>query len=161
MALIPWRRRDLVERRSEPEHALARFREEMDNLLESFFGGRWDIEPSHWPWGRMDFGVPLDVAETDTDITVKADLPGVDPKELDISVTGDTLFIRGEKKEETEEKGKHFQRVERRYGSFQRSVPLPSVVDADKIEASYKDGVLTIRMPKKEGAKPKQIPVKT
>lgn len=160
MALIPWRRKEMLERGAGPESTLARFREEMDDLFDSFFRGTWGMEPREWPGRRGGFGVALDVVESDADIAVHADLPGVDPKELDISISGDTLTIRGEKKYQTEEKGEHFQRVERRYGCFQRTVPLPGVVDADKVEASYKDGVLTIRMPKKEGAKPRQIPVK-
>lgn len=103
---------------------------------------------------------PIDLSETPDKITVKAEIPGLDPKEIDISIQGDTLIIKGDKKEEKEEKGKNYYRMERRYGSFSRSVDLPTSVDTSKVTAECKNGVLEITMQKKEEVKPKQISVK-
>jgi HSP20 family protein len=110
---------------------------------------------------RSDKGVTpaFDISETDREIHVKAELPGMDPKEIDITVTGDLLTIKGEKREEKEEKGRNFHRRERRYGSFSRSFRLPVEVKADSINASYKDGVLTVTVPKAEEEKAKRIEV--
>ena len=101
----------------------------------------------------------FDISETANEIHVKAELPGVDAKEIDITVTGDLLTIKGEKKEEKEEKGQNFHRRERRYGSFSRSFRLPVEVKADSIDAGYKDGVLTVTMPKAEAEKARRIEV--
>ena len=98
----------------------------------------------------------FDISETANEIHVKAELPGMDAKEIDITVTGDLLTIKGEKKEE---KGQNFHRRERRYGSFSRSFRLPVEVKADSINAGYKDGVLTVTMPKAEAEKARRIEV--
>ncbi len=103
----------------------------------------------------------FDISETDDHIVVKADLPGIDAKELDISITGNVLTIKGEKKREKEEQNESFHRVERWFGSFTRSIALPVDVDAEGIEAIYKDGVLKIMIPKTEKAKRKKIEVKS
>jgi HSP20 family protein len=102
----------------------------------------------------------MDMYETDDDVVINADLPGLKPEDVDISVTGNTLNIKGEfRSEEEGERGNvHFQ--ERRYGKFQRSVSLPSGIDTDAAEAEFEDGILKIALPKSEEAKPKQIPVK-
>ncbi|UCB47523.1 MAG: Hsp20/alpha crystallin family protein [Spirochaetota bacterium] len=122
----------------------------MDNLFESFFGreraGRWCVD--------------VDVTETPEEIQVKADVPGIDKKDISITLSGDNLMIKGERKEEKEEKTKHSHRIERRCGSFQRILPVPVAVDSSKISAEYKDGVLTVHLPKKAEAKPKEIPIK-
>jgi HSP20 family molecular chaperone IbpA len=99
--------------------------------------------------------------ETNDSIIVKAELPGVDPKGVDISISGDNLTIKGEKTEEKEEKGKHFHRVERSYGSFSRTISLPKSVNIDAVRAEYKNGILEINLPKIEEAKAKKIEVKT
>jgi HSP20 family protein len=101
----------------------------------------------------------FDISETDKEIHVKAELPGMDPNEIEITLTGDLLTIKGEKKEEKEEKGQNFHRRERRYGSFSRSFRLPVEVKADSINAGYKDGVLTVTMPKAEEEKARRIEV--
>ena len=98
----------------------------------------------------------FDISETANEIHVKAELPGMDAKEIDITVTGDLLTIKGEKKEE---KGQNFHRRERRYGSFSRSFRLPVEVKADSIDAGYKDGVLTVTLPKAEAEKARRIEV--
>lgn len=97
----------------------------------------------------------VDISETEKEITVKAELPGIDKKNIDISLDENHLVIRGEKKQEKEETGKHFYRVERSFGSFYRSLDLPATVEKDRIDATYKDGVLTIVLPKSEEAKQK------
>ena len=103
----------------------------------------------------------MDVAETPEKVTVKAELPGLDPKEIDISLVGDLLTIKGEKKSEREENKENYHLVERSYGSFSRALRLPAAVDIDQIDAKYDQGVLTITCPKKEPVKPKAIEIKT
>lgn len=144
MNLIPWRAEGL---------GLSNLRREMDRLFEDFAGngGRQGLER----WAPS-----MDVSETPEALIVKAEVPGIDPKEVEISVSGDTLTLKGEKKEEKEEKGKTWHRIERSYGSFFRSVTLPAPVDADRIAAEARDGVLTITLPKTEKAKTKRIEVK-
>ena len=120
-----------------------------------------------FPFGGLDekeFGtewVPsVDISETEKEITVKAEIPGIDKKDIEISLEENHLVIKGEKRGETEETGKHFHRVERCYGSFYRSLQLPATVEKDKIDATYKNGVLTVVLPKSEEAKEKITHVK-
>ncbi|WZO97415.1 Hsp20/alpha crystallin family protein [Isosphaeraceae bacterium EP7] len=101
--------------------------------------------------------LPLDVSETEDSFVVKASLPGVKPEDVQITVHGDTLTIRGESKEEQERKGEHWHIRERRSGSFQRSVSLATPVDSDRAQAQFEHGVLTLSLPKSESAKPRQI----
>ena len=129
--------------------------EEMENLM----GQLWDGGEDGWTFGRH---VPsIDVAETDSTIEAKVDLPGVKPDEIDISLNNNVLTISGERKEETEEKGKTFHHVERRIGRFSRSVTLPATVEEDEVAAEYSDGVLTITLPKTSEANSRKIPVKS
>ena len=163
MALIPWRRKR--ERRNNgeggAEMTLARLRHEMDALFDRFFRDPWDV------FGDDDMpavfaGFPrTDVAESEDDVTVRMELPGVDPKDVEIQVAGGLLTVRGEKKQEKEEKKRNYHFVERRFGSFQRTVQLPSTVDPDRIEATFKNGVLTITIGKHAEVKPRRITVKT
>ena len=102
---------------------------------------------------------PVDVFETGEEVVVKASLPGVKPEDIDISVHGDVLTIKGESKEETEEKAQNWYRHERRYGAAIRQLTLPSEVSADKAQATFEDGVLRLALPKSETAKPKTIKV--
>ncbi len=135
--------------------ALGNLREEMEELFSRAFGeeiGTWSSERT----------VPsLDVAETDGGIEVRVDIPGMDAKDIDIQVHGNLLTISGERKEEREEKGKTYHRVERRVGSFSRSVTLPCPVKEDAVDAQYKNGILTVKLPKTEEAKSRKITVKT
>lgn len=127
------------------------FKNEVNNLFDTFSGtGEKDFQ------GWMP---PLDVSETNENVIVKAEIPGVDPKELNISVKDDTLTIKGEKKGEKEEKGKNYHFIERRYGSFTRSVLLPVAVKYEEAKAEYKNGILEITLPKQE-EEAKKIPVK-
>lgn len=130
--------------------------DEMNRVFDRFFRG-WDLSELGIETGAW---VPVDLSETADKVIVKVEVPGVDPKEINISIQNNTLLIKGEKKEEKEEKGKTFYRIERRYGSFSRSIDLPSSVDTNKITAEYKNGVLEISIQKKEEVKPKQISVK-
>ncbi len=93
-------------------------------------------------------------------MVVNVEIPGVDPEEIDVSLSGDTLLIRGEKKQETEEKGEDYHLLERNYGTFIRSIDLPAEVQSDKINASYKNGVLTIVLPKSERTQKKESKIK-
>lgn len=101
----------------------------------------------------------VDIYDNKNNLVIKADLPGMMQKDIDVSVEDDVLRIKGEKKEEHEEKRDNFFRLERAYGYFERSFTLPANVDATKVKAAYKDGVLELTLPKKEEAKPKQIKV--
>jgi HSP20 family protein len=142
--------------RWEPFREVSRLRREMDRVFDDFFGPRrWGLIPWEGEWTPL-----MDVAETADQVVVKAEIPGIEPKEIDISLSGDVLTVKGEKKSEREEKKENYHLVERNYGAFSRSVTLPAAVDPDKIEAKYDKGVLTITCPKKEGAKPKQIEIK-
>jgi HSP20 family protein len=112
-----------------------------------------------WPSERI---IPsLDLAETDGIVEVRMDIPGMETKDIDIQVNGNLLTISGERKEEREEKGKTFHRVERRVGSFSRTVTLPCPVKEDAVDAQYKNGTLTVKLPKTEETKSKKITVKT
>ncbi|MBM4284555.1 MAG: Hsp20/alpha crystallin family protein [Deltaproteobacteria bacterium] len=139
-----------------PFREVTRLRREMDRLWEDYFGpGRRGLEPMEEVWSPA-----VDVSETGDKVTVKAEVPGMEAKDIEINLVGDILTIKGEKKSEREEKGENYHMVERSYGSFSRSLKLPAAVEADKIEASYKQGVLTVVCPKKEEVKPKAIEIK-
>jgi len=133
---------------------IASLRDEMDDLFSRF------------SFGLDENGVPsllspsLDLSETDSQIEVKMDAPGMKAEDLDIEVTGDLLRISGEHKEEKEEHGRKFHRMERRSGSFERTVRLPCDVSDQDVDAAYQDGVLTVTLAKSEEAKTRKIPVK-
>ncbi len=101
----------------------------------------------------------VDIYETDQSVVLKAELPGVNPKDAEIRIQDGTLYLKGERKFENEVKEENYHRVERAYGSFTRSFALPSSIDSEKAKAEYKDGVLTLTMPKREEAKPKTIQI--
>jgi HSP20 family protein len=122
--------------------------------LERFFGEPTDVER---PVGR--WTPHANVTETKDTLTVTAELPGLEAKDVDVAISGDMLTIKGEKKQEKEEKDEHHHVVERSYGAFSRMVRLPAPVAADKIKATFKNGVLTVNLPKTEEAKQKAISV--
>ena len=126
--------------------------DDMSRMLENI----WDTKTFGMEWNPS-----IDIAETDNDIIVKAEIPGVDPKNIDISIVDDTLTIKGEKKEEKEDKGKSYHRVERSYGSFARTITLPAHVKTDEVEAKNHQGVLEITLPKMEKTRAKKITVKS
>lgn len=119
--------------------------------LPRLFGGG---EPSTRIWAP-----PVDIYETDSALVLKADLPGVDPKDVDIRVENGVLYLKGERKFEKEVKEENYHRVERSYGAFTRSFSLPNSIDTEHVKAEYKDGQLTLTMPKREEAKPKTVKI--
>jgi HSP20 family protein len=134
---------------------LGNLRDEMEQLVSRAFGE----DVALWPSERI---LPsLDLAETAASVEVRMDIPGMEAKDIDIQVNGNLLTISGERKEEHEEKGKTFHRVERRVGSFSRTVTLPCPVREEAVDAQYKSGILTVKLPKTEEAKAKKITVKT
>ncbi len=137
-----------------PFRELDKMRTEMDQLWDSFFEGK----PRLREFGK--WFPSVDVSETKNDLVVKAELPGMDPKDIDISLNDGYLTIKGEKKQEKEEKEENYHFIERSYGSFTRSVRLPNEVQRDKISASYKNGILKVTLPKSEEAKKKEVKIK-
>lgn len=144
MSLIRW----------EPFRELLSLREAMNRLMEETFLRPWE------PWTRWTELPAVDMYETDDAVVVKASIPGVKPEDVEINITGDTLTIRGEVKREEKVKEENYLRQERYYGSFCRSLLLPTRVVADDAEAVFENGVLTLTLPKAEEVKPKTIKVK-
>ncbi len=154
-----WKKQEAEESKFiSPIDYFTNFQKRMDELFEEFFG---------------DFGLPtnrsfssfyprIDIRDNENQIIVQADLPGIDEKDLEVAITKDSIILQGEKKYEYEEKKENYFRKERSYGSFKRVIPLPVEVDDSKAEAKYKNGVLTIILPKSEKATQniKKIPVK-
>ena len=138
-----------------PFREFERMRREMDRLWDSFFERR----PAKLEEGG-EFLPALDLAETGNELVVKCEVPGLDPKDIDISLSDGMLTIKGEKKQEREEKETDYHLVERSYEAFTRSIQLPKEVQGDKISASYKNGILKITLPKSEEAKKKEIKIK-
>ena len=130
------------------------FREEMEELMSRF----WGNEEDRGAFGRLTPSV--DITESDGALEARVDLPGVKPDEIDIQLSGNLLTISGERKEEEEDKGKTYHRIERRTGSFSRCVSLPCTVQEDEVAAEYRDGVLCITLPKTDEAKSRKIKVK-
>ncbi len=145
--------RTLTPRTERLPRPLIRFERELENLMERFF------TPEEERW-LTEFAPAANVAETETGYEVTMELPGLKPEEFRVEMKEGKLWISGEKKEEQEEKGKTFHRVERKYGEFRRVIPLPGKVAEGKIEAQYKEGVLTVNIPKAEEEKPHVVPVK-
>jgi HSP20 family protein len=133
----------------------ARFENEMNEMMEGFLGRgepRWIPEP---------FVPTANLVETENELEVTIDLPGLKPEEVKVELREGHLWVTGERKEETEEKGKTFHRMERRYGAFRRVILLPAPVNEEKVEAEFRDGVLKVRLPKIEEVKPRHIAVKS
>ena len=144
--------------RWDPWGDIVSLREAMNNLLEESF-----VRPRPGIAGPgMASSLALDVKETAETFVITASVPGVPPSDIDISVLGDTLRIRGQRKEEADESGEGSRWIlrERRFGAFERTVSLPSMVDAEAADADFKDGVLTITLPKADIARPRSIPVR-
>ena len=143
--------------RFEPFRDLVSLRDAMDRLVEQSF-----ISPRSGLLAPLAGGaLAVDIYETDQDVVVKASLPGVKPEDVEISVVGDTLTVKGSVKEESEVEDGCYYCKERREGTFQRSVTLPAPTVPDKAEAKLENGVLTLVLPKAEEVKPKSIKVKT
>jgi HSP20 family protein len=156
MTLIPWK-----QRRAESAGQLtpaSGLRTEMDRLFDSF----WSDLPMEWSqrgWPSFGWQPAMDVEETDKQVLVRAEIPGVKADDLDVSIQHGALVISGEKKESEERKEKGYLYQERRYGSFRREISLPSAVDEQNVKAEYKDGVLHVTLEKSQEALPKKIQV--
>lgn len=145
MALVRW----------DPFREMMTLRNAMDRMFEDSMVRRYqDVSESGEGY------LPLDVYQTENDFVVRASMPGAKPEEVDISLTGDTLTIKGEHKEEQEIKEQNYARKEIRYGSFNRSIVMPTQIQSDKVEATFDNGILTLTLPKAEAVKPKQIKIK-
>jgi HSP20 family protein len=145
MAIVRW----------EPFRDLMTTQREFDRLFKEAFSpmfGEGELSTRTW-------APPVDIYENENNIVLKAELPGVDPKDVEVRVEDSTLYLKGERKFEKETKEENYHRVERSYGSFARSFSLPNSINADKVKAEYKDGLLTLTLPKREEAKPKTIKI--
>ena len=138
-----------------PARNLFQFHNEMGQMFNDLFAS--SNEPTDETVDR--WSPSVDIAETDSGFEVRAELPGVKQEDVNVSVRDNVLTLRGEKRQEETDEGKNYRRVERHYGSFQRAFTLPPNVDAEAITAAYRDGVLTLTVPKAEEAKPKEIPI--
>jgi HSP20 family protein len=148
MAMVRW----------EPFRDLFSLQERMNRLFDESYRGRSAGSEEDWALGGA-WAPAVDIYERDGNLVLKAELPGLDPKDVDIRVENNVLTLRGQRKFENEVKRESFHRVERSYGSFSRSFTLPSTVDTDKVKADFKDGVLQVTLPTREEAKPKQIAI--
>ena len=149
-SMVPWKKK-------EPgEHPVMALRDEMNRLFDSFWTG--EFIPERFPFAKTFPSV--DVTETDEAVVVKAEVPGLEAKDVEVTLSGDVLTLRGEKKEEKDEKEKNVRHREVRYGAFTRSIQLPVPVEADQVVAECKKGVLKVTLPKVEKERPKKISVK-
>jgi len=149
MAIVRW----------EPFAGVGSLKREMDRLFDDFLGlRRGSAEDSGLAWA---FAPAVDIYEKGDEIVVKANIPGVNKDDIKVSVVGNTLTIRGEKKQEEEVKEENYYCLERASGAFSRTITLPNDVEGEKTKANYKDGVLELRIPKHERAKAKEIKIST
>lgn len=153
--LVPWKKRDLSWRREQGEHPFDLLHREINDLFDAYYRG-FGRRPR-----RFDAQAGFEVSETDDEVRIKAELPGMDEKDIEVSLDENVLTIRAERKSEHEEKKRNYQVSEMSYGSVQRSFPLQTAVDRDKAKAKFKRGVLTLTLPKTEQAQieRKQIPI--
>jgi len=142
-ALTPWKGMDVL-------------RQEMDRVFDRFFEPRWDEFEPAGQWTPK-----VDVSETKEAVMVKVEIPGVDQKDINVSLQDQILTIRGEKHKETDENSEKYHRVERSWGAFMRAFRMPAAVAGGKVTATFRDGTLTITLPKAPEAKGTTIPVKT
>lgn len=145
MELMPWR----------PFGGLTSLRREMDDLWGRFFNDFPVLRRHEGEWAPS-----VDISENKENFIVQAELPGVEQKDVNVTISGNMLTVKGEKKKEDEKKDEHHHSVERYYGSFQRSFQLPANVQTDKIEATFDKGVLKVTLPKTEEAKKKEVEIK-
>ncbi len=148
-----WGRKRGLPVRYREEDPFTLLHQEMNRLFDTFERG-WGLSLFE-PWGERQgvYSPSVNVSEDDHEFLITAELPGLDEKDVEVILEKDLLTIQGEKKEEKEESGKDYYHMERSYGTFRRSIPLPDEVDADKIEASFKKGILSIHLPKTEAAR--------
>ncbi len=147
---------------TDDDHPFYSLQNQMNSLFDDFFSG-FDVAPRSMAGGVGAFVPSVDVKESDKDFTIYAELPGMDEKDIEVSVTSDSVTIKGEKKEEKEDKRKNYYFMERSYGSFNRTIPLAAQTDASNARASFKNGLLNITIPKTQSARAKgtKIPIKS
>lgn len=154
-SLIPWGwgKRNLPVRREDnlPFFSI-RLTDDLDRMFDNYFNSFASLPELGDDHFARTFHPNVDLSETESEVTVTAELPGLNENDIDISLTKDGLLVKGEKKEETEEKKEGYYRSERRYGSFQRLIPLGSEIDQTKVEATFKNGVLKVSLPKTPAA---------
>jgi HSP20 family protein len=160
MSLIPFRTKRSNGQESSGLPALADFRQEMNRLLDEFFRrGPLAMQP-FFDTAESSAWVPaVDISETDTAITIRAELPGLSPEDVDVSVSEDRVVIAGEKKSASESTRNGWTHRECRSGSFTRSIPLPEPIDPDRVTARYEHGVLAVEMAKSEAGTSRRVPV--
>jgi HSP20 family protein len=149
--LIPWARKDAAsDTKSSSDNPIATLQREMNQVFESFWNR---VGHSDWPWGSGE--ARSDMVETDNAIEVSIELPGMEMKDIEVTVNDDMLTVKGEKRVERQEEKKGYYLSERSYGAIYRTIPLPPGVDGEKAQASFKNGVLTIKLPQTPEAKAK------
>jgi len=160
-SLIPWRdKSQSLERQEDRFDPFVSFRREVDRMFDDFFNGSLARFPGFEPLRAM--APSIDVEDTDKEIVITAELPGLDRNDFDVTLSGDVLTIKGEKKDEREDNNGGVQYFERRFGSFSRSIRLPFEAGEEKVDASYDKGVLKIRVPKPaDSAKARRIEVRS
>ena len=151
MALIRW-----SPVRWDPFGEFSTLQERMNRLFEDIIPA---TRKSEEELNTGTFYPSVDIYEGEKDITLKAELPGIDKKDVHVEINDGVITLRGKRKLEKEEKKENYHRLERSYGTFNRSFTLPTTVDSGKVKANYKDGILEVTLPRKEEAKPKSIPV--
>lgn len=145
--LMPWRRQEhKVTVNREAEHPLTLLEQDMNHMFDEFFS-RFGLAPA-WETEWNAFSPQVDIVDSDKEIKVLVELPGLDEKDIEVTLSNDMLTISGEKQQEKEDKGKNYYRMERSYGSFKRSIPIPCEVKTDAVDATFKKGVLSIVLPK-------------
>jgi HSP20 family protein len=141
------------------DNSASEYRRQLDNLCDRFFEP--NFLPSSYLFSEGKWDMTLDISESRKDITVKAEIPGIEAKDFDISIDGRLLTIKGEKKREQKEEEETYYRVERSYGYFNRTIQLPAVVNLEKVHATYKRGILKIKLRKSKENESKRIKIKT
>ncbi len=156
--LIPWKKRH---RRPESVDLMQRneIQDFFRDAMEDFFSTGWGIAP--WLRKEWDMGPAIDISENDKEYRVEVELPGLKKDDLDVTIDNGRLQISGERQTEDKEEKENYLRVERSTGAFSRTIPLPATVNEDEAEAGYKDGVLTVRLPKTPEARGKKIDIST
>jgi HSP20 family protein len=144
--------------RWQPFRELNSLQRQMNRMFDNFFG-RTPLMPFEESSSAWEFGPPVDIYDDDKKLTFKVEMPGIDEKDIKVEIDNNVLTVRGERRFENDFKEENFRRMERHYGAVSRSFTLPSAADPEKIEADYAQGVLTIQMPKRAEARPKQIKV--
>lgn len=153
--LLPtvWRKSESPVRRAE-DHPFFALHREMNRMFDDFFHS-FDLTPFGEGRSFATFSPSVDIREDEKEVSVKAELPGLDEKDIEVTLASDSLTIRGEKRDEKEEKGKEYWHRETSYGSFRRVIPLPEGLDTEKADARFKKGVLTVTLPRLEETKTK------